>query len=106
MSASSACCCVAANRQYSKHQVAMAVAWAADKTGETGRDSLSAQWRPQCHVYSHQPFPGTAMGFPLLAQSRQLVGGKTPEHVAALITAPHRPQPRKTTKWGYIAVYF
>lgn len=41
MSASSACCCVAANRQYSKHQVTMAVAWAADKTGETGRDSLS-----------------------------------------------------------------
>lgn len=58
---------------------------------------------------SRQPFPGTAVGFPHLAQSRQAVGGKptpTPEHVAALITVQHRPWLRKTTKRGYTAVCF
>lgn len=71
-----------------------------DKTGETGRDSLSAQWR--WHVDSRQLFLGMAVGFPHLVRSRQLVTPttSTPEYVAAPITATHRPGFINHKKYG------
>lgn len=61
---------------------------------------------PQCHVDSHQPFPGTVVGFPHLAKTRQLVGGETPpKHVEALITIPKLKKKHKMGLYGCVLLW-
>lgn len=104
---SSACYCVAANQS------------AQQTPGHHGSSLSGWQNRGNRKGFPFSPvttavsrgFPSTfpwhgQRASPILLSCANWSAVNPPEHVAALITVPHSPRLRKTTKWGYMAVRF